>query len=544
MAIREQSVSHAGMNITAAFRRSHIECGHSSARRAQVIGITIAVWLAFAPIAAAQFGQQQQQQSTQPVQLPLSGRTSEQSNGTVKATESPIAGVTNSVNTLNSSVQAQGLYTGSTPGIAKMPFSGKLGFQEAILRALAYNLGQTGATQALRQAEGQARTSRSYLLPNLNGSALENVETENLRAFGFRFNFPGFNIPALLGPFNYMDVRAHLSQTVLDMTALNNYRAMSDVTKANRYSVQDARDLIVLAVGGAYLQVTAAKARLAAEQVQVEAANALYQQSVQQVSQGVLAKVDADKNQVQLLTEQQRLVSLQNDYAKQKINLARMIGLPPTDQYEITDEIPYAPVMPLSVDDAVKQAFDGRADLRAAEVQVHAAERAKAAARAERYPSLNVTADVGGIGINPGQLETTYTATANLKIPIWQGGRVEGDVQQADATLSQRRAEYEDLKGQIEGDVRSAFLDLQAAASQVEVAKKNIDVTREAAELTHQKLEAGVSTTVDYTQAEEAATNAQLDYINAVFAHNIAKLSLARAMGQAAKELPQFLKMP
>jgi outer membrane protein TolC len=544
MAIREQSVSHAGMNITAAFRRSHIECGHSSARRAQVIGIAIAVWLAFAPIAAAQFGQQQQQQSTQPVQLPLSGRTSEQSNGTVKATESPIAGVTNSVNTLNSSVQAQGLYTGSTPGIAKMPFSGKLGFQEAILRALAYNLGQTGATQALRQAEGQARTSRSYLLPNLNGSALENVETENLRAFGFRFNFPGFNIPALLGPFNYMDVRAHLSQTVLDMTALNNYRAMSDVTKANRYSVQDARDLIVLAVGGAYLQVTAAKARLAAEQVQVEAANALYQQSVQQVSQGVLAKVDADKNQVQLLTEQQRLVSLQNDYAKQKINLARMIGLPPTDQYEITDEIPYAPVMPLSVDDAVKQAFDGRADLRAAEVQVHAAERAKAAARAERYPSLNVTADVGGIGINPGQLETTYTATANLKIPIWQGGRVEGDVQQADATLSQRRAEYEDLKGQIEGDVRSAFLDLQAAASQVEVAKKNIDVTREAAELTHQKLEAGVSTTVDYTQAEEAATNAQLDYINAVFAHNIAKLSLARAMGQAAKELPQFLKMP
>ena len=512
-------------------------------RHLRIIGVAAVVWLALTQVATAQFGQQQQQQTTQPVQLPLSGRTSEQSNGTVKATESPIAGVTNSVNTLNSSVQAQGLYTGSTPGIAKMPFSGKLGFQEAILRALAYNLGQTGATEALRQAQGQARTSRSALLPNLNGSALENVETENLRAFGFR-NFGGLNIPTLIGPFNYMDVRAHLSQTVLDMTALNNYRAMNDVTKANRYSAQDARDLIVLAVGGAYLQATAAKARLAAEQVQVEAANAVYQQSVQQVGQGVLAKVDADKNQVQLLTEQQRLVSLQNDYAKQKINLARMIGLPPTDQYEITDEIPYAPVMPLYVDDAVKRAFDGRADLRAAEIQVRAAERAKAAARAERYPSVNLTADVGGIGVNPGQLETTYTATANVKIPIWQGGRVEGDVEQADATLAQRRAEYEDLKGQIEGDVRTAFLDLQAAASQVEVANKNIEVTREAAELTHQKLEAGVSTTVDYTQAEEAATNAQLDYINAVFAHNIAKLSLARAMGQAAKELPQFLKLP
>jgi outer membrane protein TolC len=507
------------------------------------MGIAAVVSLGFGGTALAQFGPQQSQQTTPPVQLPLSGRASEQSNGTVKATESPVAGVTNSVNTINSSVQAQGLYTGSIPGIAKMPFSGKLGFQEAILRALSYNLGQTGVTQALRQAEGQARTSRSSLLPNLNGTALENVETEDLRAFGFR-NFGGFNIPAVIGPFNYVDVRAHLSQTVLDMTALNNYRAMKDVTKASRYTAQDARDLIVLAVGGAYLQVTAAKARLAAEQVQVEAANALYQQSVQQVGQGVLAKVDADKNQVQLLTEQQRLVSLQNDFAKQKITLARMIGLPPSDQYEITDEIPYAPVMALSVDDAVKQAFDGRADLKAAETQVHAAERAKAAARAERYPSVGVTADVGGIGVTPGQLQTTYTATANVKIPLWQGGRVEGDVEQADATLSQRRAEYDDLKGQIEGDVRSAFLDLQAAASQVEVAQKNIEVTREAADLTHQKLEAGVSTTVDYTQAEEAATNAQLDYINAVFAHNIAKLSLARAMGRAAKELPQFLKMP
>ncbi|MGB9514489.1 MAG: TolC family protein, partial [Candidatus Acidiferrum sp.] len=353
-----------------------------------------------------------------------------------------------------------------------------------------------------------------------------------------------FAIPSVIGPFNYIDVRAHLSQTVLDLTALNNYRAMNDVTRANRYSAQDARDLIVLAVGGAYLQATAAKARLAAEQAQVEAANAVYQQSVQQFSQGVLAKVDADKNQVQLLTEQQRLLSLQNDYAKQKINLARMIGLPPNDQYELTDEIPYSAALPITVDDALKQAFDQRADLKAADAQLRAAERARSAARAERYPSVGVTADFGGIGVTPSQLQTTYTATANVKIPIWQGGRVEGDVEQADATLVQRRAEYDDLKGQIESDVRSAFLDLQAAASQVEVAQKNLEVSREAAELTHQKLVAGVSTTVDYTQAQESTTTAQFDYINAVFAHNIAKLSLARAMGRAAKELPEFLKLP
>jgi outer membrane protein TolC len=507
-------------------------------------GIAAMALLSVLPAAAqAPTGGAGQQQTTQAAQLPLSGRSA-QNNGSVKTAESPVAGVTNSVNTLNSTVQVQGAYAGSVPGIAKMPFSGKLGFQEAISRALAYNLGQTGATLAARQAEGQAHAMRSSLLPNVTGTATENVQTEDLRAFGFRFSVPGFNIPTIVGPFNYVDLRAHLSQTILDITALNNYRASNESVKASRYSAQDARDLIVLAVGGAYLQVTAAKARLTAEQSQVEAANAVYQQSVQQLGQGVLAKVDADKNEVQLLTEQQRLLSLQNDFAKQKIGLARMIGLPPNDQYEITDEIPYSPLQPLTVDEALKQAYERRADLKAADSQVRAADKARGAARAERYPSLSATADYGGIGVTPSQLQTTYTATANLKIPIWQGGRAGADVEQADATLQQRRAEYEDLRGQIESDVRSAFLDLQAAASQVEVAQKNLQVTQEAAELTHQKLQAGVSTTVDYTQSQESATNAQLDYINAVFAHNIAKLSLARAMGQAAAALPQFLKLP
>lgn len=503
----------------------------------------VATSLALALPAAAQIAPSTPQQATPAAQLPLSGRTS-QTNGTVKASESPIAGVTTSVNTLNSTVQTQGAYTGSTSSTKLMPFNGKLGFQEAILRALSYNLGQTGATQALRQAEGQAKSTRAALLPNITGTVIENVQTEDLRALGFRFNFQGFSIPQVIGPFNYIDFRAHLSQTVVDLTALNNYRATNDITRANRYSAIDARDLVVLAVGGAYLQVTAAKARLAAEQAQVEAANAVFQQSVQQLAQGIIAKVDADKNQVQLLTEQQRLFSLENDFAKQKINLARMIGLPPNQNYEVTDDIPYSPAVPLTVDDALKQAFDQRADLKAADAQLQAAVRAKAAARAERYPSISVNADFGGIGVTPGQLQNTYTAAANMKIPIWQGGRVSGDVEQADATLAQRRAEYEDLKGQIESDVRSAFLDLEAAASQVEVALKNVQVTREAAELTRQKLEAGVSTTVDYTQARESATSAQFDYINAVFAHNIAKLSLARAMGRAAKSLTEFLKLP
>jgi len=221
-----------------------------------------------------------------------------------------------------------------------------------------------------------------------------------------------------------------------------------------------------------------------------------------------------------------------------------MIGLPANDQYDITDDIPFTPAAPMTLDDALAQAFQQRADLKSADAQVRAAERARAAAHAERYPSLGVTGDYGGIGVNPNQLQTTYTAQASLKIPIWQGGRAEGDIQQSDATLAQRRAEYEDLKGQIESDVRSAFLDLQASASQVAVAQRNLQVTRESLDLTRQKAEAGVIDNVQFVQAQEAVTDAEFDYINAVFAHNVAKLSLARAIGHAAGALPEVLKVP
>jgi outer membrane protein TolC len=508
-----------------------------------VLSLAAAAFIFTAP-AFAQLGPPAGQTTgTQATQLPLSGRNA-QSSGSVKTSEAPAPSTTATVNTLSPSVQVQGAYAGSTPGVTKMPFNGKLSLREAIERGLAFNLGQTGATQTMRQAEGQRKVALSGLMPNLNGTINENVQTTDLRAEGFRFSFPGFAIPAVIGPFNYIDLRAHLSQSIFDLAAINNYRAASDIARANRFSAQDARELIVLAVGGAYLQTIAARARMASEDAQLQSANAVYDQSKQQFEQGLIAKVDADRNEVQALTHQQRLLSLKNDLAKQKINLARMIGLPPNDQYDLSDEVPFAPATPLAVEAALAQAFQQRADLKAADAQVRAAERAHSAARAERYPSLGATADYGGIGVNPSQLQTTYTASASLKIPIWQGGKAEGDIQQADAALDQRRAEYDDLKGQIESDVRSAYLDLQAAASQVEVAQKNVDVNKEALELTRQKVEVGVIDNVTFVQAQEEVTNAEFDYINGVFAFNVAKLSLARAMGRAADALPELFKVP
>ena len=478
--------------------------------------------------------------SARPTQLPLSGRNGQ--GGGVVATESPVPSTTTSVNAINPTVSVSGAYSGSTSSTMAIPFAGKLSLADAIRRGVAYNLGAVGMTQALRQVRGQAKTARRGLLPNITADVADTEETFNLRSIGFSFTFPGFALPTTVGPFNVLDVRGRVAQSIADFTVINNYRSSQQLVRASNFSAQDAQDLVVLAVAGSYLQVIAASARVEAARAQLETSSTLYQQDIGRLHFGRIAQIDVNRSRVEMLLDQERLITLQNALAKQKIILARLTGLPSNDQYEISNSVPFAPAPPLDLQDAIKQALDQRADLKAAEAQVAASERALAAARAERYPSGSVSADYGDIG-SPSQLHPTYTVAATLSVPIWNGGRTRGDIEQAQAALAQRRAELEDARSQVESDVRNAYLDMTAAANQVEVARQNLDVNRETLGQTRIKFDAGVSTNADVVQSQESVSSAQLDYIDSIFAHNLAKLSLARALGGAADKLARFLNV-
>ncbi len=486
-------------------------------------------------------------QPSQANQLPLSGRSGQM--GSVTATQTPTPGAQTSVNTINPAIQIQGSFAGSAFSVARAPFSGRLSLREAVARAIDFNLGAVGMTNAVLESRGQRKVVRSALLPNISGYLSETAQQINLGATGFGFDqrisqlIPGFSIPSVVGPFNYFDLRAVLTQRVLDITAWKNYGSAKEIVRANEATAEDAEDLVVLAVGGAYLQVIAAKARLDASLAQLETADALYKQALEQRSAGVIAQTDLNRAQIEADAERQRMTTLQNDLAKQKINLARLVGLPPNEFYEVTDPVPYSPAPPMSFDVAMRYAMEHRSDLRAAEAQVRAAEKTLSAARAERLPSFSIYADYGVIGKNPAQSHGTFIVTGTLNFPIWLGGRVKGDIEQAKAALAQRRAELEDIRGQIEREVRNAFLDMRAAANQIDVAMKNIQVAAQNLELSRQRFDAGVNDNTEVVQSQEAVANAQLDYINSLFAHNLAKLSLARAIGLAAESLPSFLKI-
>jgi outer membrane protein TolC len=439
---------------------------------------------------------------------------------------------------------AQGASDGSVPATQTPDAPLALSLDDAVQRGLKSNLGPVGFQQMLRRAEGQTTSDRSFLLPQVNGSLTGVDQQTDLAALGFssiHINVPGFAFPTVIGPYHYFDLRAGVSQSILDATRLTTYRATQQNMKATQFSAQDVRDLVALAVTGAYLQVVAGGARVDSARAQVATAKATYQQAVDRHDAGVAARIDVTRSQVELQTEQQRLTSVENDLAKQKIAFGRLIGLPPAQEFTLTDALPFAPLNDLTLDEALARATANRADLKAADAQIHAAELTKRAAEAERLPTISVGADYGVIGVDPSNSHGTFSVTGSVRVPIWNGRRSHGDIEQADAALEQRRAEYQDLRGRIDAEIRTAFLDLNSAATQVTAADSNRKLAADTLQQSRDRFAAGVADTVEVVQAQETVAAAENDYSASLYQHNLAKATLARSMGQADRNIKQFL---
>jgi outer membrane protein TolC len=475
-------------------------------------------------------------------QLPRSGLPQ---NGSVSTMQTPSGtGGSNSVDTVNSSIQVQGAYQGSVSSGTANAQTLPLTLEDAIKRGLQYNLGMVGAGEVARAVRAQRLAAAAQMLPDILGSVRESVQKINLAAQGFRISvpIPGFQFPTVLGPFNNFDARASLSES-LSFTSLRNWQSSRELAHSADLSVQDSRELVALAVAGAYLQITTSAARIQTAKAQLDTAQAVYQQAVDRNKSGLNARIDVNRSLVERQSQQQRLTSLTNDFEKQKIALARLIGLPMAQSFTLTDTVPYREVPAPNLDDLVQRAFANRADVLAAAAQQKAAELSRGAAIAEYLPSLAVNADYGVLGVTPtNQAHGTYTAAGGIRFPIFRSGRIQADIEQADAALAQRKAEYGDAKGRAEQDVRLAVLDMTAASEQIKVADSNRSLAADTLDQARDRFRSGVADTIELVQAQESVATAEQDYISALFAFNLAQMSLARAIGQTEKGIAGLLQ--
>jgi outer membrane protein TolC len=412
-----------------------------------------------------------------------------------------------------------------------------LSLDEAIQRGLRQNLGLILQTSSQKNANGQRLEQLQALLPTVTAGASIEVEQLNLAAFGLKFS----GINPIVGPFQVIDFRAYLTQNLVNVSALENYLAARHNFQSAKLTAEDARDMVVLTVGNAYLLCIADGARIEAVNAELATSKVSLDQATAAHEAGTSPRLDVLRAQVDYQNEQQTLISTTNQLAKDKLALARTIGLPLDQDFRLTDQAPYAALNQMDPAAAFAQALATRKDLKAAEEAVKSAKASKTAAFAGQLPVASFSGDFGDLGTTPGHSHSTYTATGQVSAPILQIAKTRGQEQVAQAQFEQANARLSDQVQQVNADIRDSILDVQAAAKLVEATHSNVELATEALNEAQQRFRAGVSDNLPVSQAQSQTEQANDQYISALYQHNVAKLSLARALGVAQTNYKDYL---
>ena len=405
----------------------------------------------------------------------------------------------------------------------------QLSLDEAVQRGLKTNLGLLLSNTQTANSRGQRLQDLQALLPSIDGNIKEAFVQSDLAAQGLKI--PGF--PTIIGPFGYTDIRANLTWTVFSLNSLKTYMASRHNFQAAQLSAEDARQLVILTVGNAYLKVLADQAQIESTEQQVSTSKVSLDQASSNHSAGTAPRLDELRAQVDYQSLQQQLIVAKNAKEKDKLALARTIGLPLGQSFEFADKAPYSAFDQPDVQQAIKQALANRKDRQASAEATKGDEEARKAATYDRLPTIKAEADYGDIGVNVRHSHGTGDATGTITIPIFKEAQFRGEAQVAQSQLDQQRFQQSDLDAQIEADVRDALFDIASSQQQVEVAHSNVQLSAEVLSEAQDRYKAGVSDNLAVSNAQQTVAQADNQYVNSLYQHNVAKLNLARAMGVA-----------
>jgi outer membrane protein TolC len=458
------------------------------------------------------------------------------------ATPRPINPAESTTNPSARATQSQNPYLGSVPTKADGTTI-ELSLQGAIERGLHYNLGLVESNQASADVHADRMRALAALLPQLEARARQGFDDISYKEIGLKLPpIPGLTgLPPTTGGFGYQDARISLTQSIFNAPLRQQYRAQKSAEQASAFNIKDSRDVVALAVGVAYLQVIASAARVQTAKAQLASAQELDQQTANRVKSEVAPEIDSLRAQVERQSTGQRLTNAANQLEKDKLTLARITGLAIDQKFALTDSLAYHPLAGVTNETATAEALRSRGDLAAAQASVRAAESTLRAQTAQRLPVVSVTADYGAGGANLGSLSQVYSVSGNIAIPIYTGGRIRADIEQARADRARKQAEYEDLEGRIAYDVRVAWLDISASESSVKVAETNKALAERALTQSLDRFTNGVTNYLEVVQAQETVAAAGDNYIESLYSFNVAAISLARAMGGADTRIQQFL---
>jgi outer membrane protein TolC len=414
----------------------------------------------------------------------------------------------------------------------------------------------------LKQAKSRSAEARSALLPDVEAQAEELTVMKSLAALGLDLatnqaltqaensltgafapiekdllNTIIKDIPRVVGPFNSVDVRAKVTQSVFDFSNIRRYQASRAAIRAAAHDSSNTNDSISATVAKAYLAGLRADADVEAYQANVALAEAVLKQSENQKTAGTGTGIEVTRAKVQLSNEKQKLLAVQNERTKAYLQLLRVMGLNLATELELTDKLSYEPSEAISVEQARAEALKNRPDLKAQAEREAAARLNANSVKLERLPSLYAYADYGTTGTNGDivSLLPTRDYGIALRVPIFDGGRRDARRAELASQFRQERVRTNDLHEQMELEIRTSLDSLHSAEEQLKVAEEGLTLSDSELTQARRRFEAGFASNLEVTDAQTRLERARDNRINALFGYNVARIDLGRAMGNVRR---------
>jgi outer membrane protein TolC len=397
------------------------------------------------------------------------------------------------------------------------------------------------AVESIRQAEARSAEARASLLPDVEGAISEQSQTRNLKAFGFNFpNVPilGYSIPTFVGPFDVFDARASVTQSVFDFSSIRGYQAAKVAVEAVKADNQGTRDQVTDQVARAYLTGLRAQATLETAQSNVELSEALLKLAQSLKNAGTGTGIEVTRAEVQLANDRQQLIVAENGVERSHLELLKVIGLKLDRPVELSGALAYVPSDNLDQARALATAQQNRAELKAQQDREKSSKLSYSGVKYERLPSLAAFGDYGSSGSTINDSVPTRTYGASLRIPIFDGGRRDARRAESASQYRQEQIRTEDLRDQIELDVRLALQSLRSADAEVKAADEGLKLSENELAQAQRRYKAGVSNSVEVTDAQTRLQRARDNRINALYNFNVARIDLGSATGTIRNMLP------
>jgi outer membrane protein len=410
-------------------------------------------------------------------------------------------------------------------------FPADLTLTEALDIALTNSTTLREAQANLQRTSGQYEQSRSALLPQVGVVARQGYLTLNLQGFGIDVA----NQPRLIGPFGSMDARVIVSQDLLNIANIRSWQSYSSHRDSSRYLVENAREVVALNVVGAYLQALRAKASRDTLLEQRKLATELYQLTSDRLKQGASSELDANRAKQQVNSLEQERQEAEMSYVAAKLNLTNILHAEITAGFEVSDQAAYGSGETMDHEATVRTALASRPDYRAAEATVKAAESQLLSVRATRLPTFRVRFGDGQSGETPAHNVNTYNVQGVVEVPIFTGGRIRGEVHEAEGTLREALTALDKNRSQIETDVLTAMSGVEWALKEVETSGQNVSLSRQEVDLSRSRFLQGITDNTEVVNAQDRLSKADDARIRALYTLGLARANLARAVGGAER---------